>query len=117
MPAGVINTGSHPKLLWPGIYATWGQVYTEHVTEYTDLYDVDDSEQAYEELLQISGFGLASIKPEGMNGTFDSEVQGILTRMVPIPYSLGYIVTHEELKDNLYDVVANRRVKANAFSI
>lgn len=117
MPAGVINTGSHPKLLWPGVYATWGQVYTEHVTEYTDLYDVDDSEQAYEELLQVSGFGLASIKPEGMNGTFDSEVQGILTRVVPVPYSLGYIVTHEELKDNLYDVVANRRAKANAFSI
>jgi len=36
---GVINTGSHPKLLWPGIHAIWGQVYNEHATEYTDLYD------------------------------------------------------------------------------
>ena len=27
MPGGIINTGSHPKLLWPGIFTTWGQVY------------------------------------------------------------------------------------------
>lgn len=117
MPASTINTGSHPKLLWPGVHATWGQVYAEHKPEYTDLYTWDDSEQAYEEDLQVSGFGLASIKPEGSPGTYDSELQGILTRYVPTPYSLGYIVTHEELKDNLYDVVANRRAKANSFSI
>ena len=117
MPAGVINTGSHPKLLWPGIHATWGQVYQEHAFEYVDLYMVDDSDQAYEEDVQISGFGLASVKAEGAPGTYDSEIQGILTRYVPVPYSLGFIVTHEELMDNLYEVVANRRAKANAFSI
>lgn len=117
MPAAVINTGSHPKLLWPGIHATWGQDYSEHPTEYTDLYHIDDSEQAYEEDVQISGFGLASIKAEGQPGTYDSEAQGIVTRYIPVPYSLGYMVTHEELKDNLYPIVATRRAKANAFSI
>lgn len=40
MAGGVINTGSHPKLLWPGIFATWGQVYDQHAKEYTDLYDI-----------------------------------------------------------------------------
>ena len=117
MPGGIINTGVHPKLLWPGVHATWGQTYQEHAVEYTDLYHWDDSEQAYEEDVQISGFGLASVKPEGEAGTYDSELQGILTRYVPTPYSLGWIVTHEELKDNLYSQVANRRAKANAFSI
>ena len=37
MAGGVINTGSHPKLLWPGVYTTWGQVYDSHAKEYTDL--------------------------------------------------------------------------------
>jgi hypothetical protein len=117
MPAGIINTGSHPKLLWPGVHATWGQVYAEHAAEYTDLYDIETSDKAYEEDVQITGFGLASIKPEGSGGTFDSEMQGIISRYVHIAYSLGYKVTYEELMDNLYEEVSNRRSKANAFSM
>jgi hypothetical protein len=115
--AGIITTGSHPKLLWPGIHATWGQIYDQHETEYTDLYDVETSDRAYEEDVQVTGFGLASIKPEGVAGTYDSEIQGILTRFTHIAYSLGYIVTYEELADNLYEVVSQRRAKANAFSV
>lgn len=117
MPGGVITTGSHPKLLWPGIHATWGQVYNENPTEYTDLYEVETSGQAYEEDLQVTGFGLAPIKPEGQSGTYDSEIQGILTRYTHIAYALGYIVTYEELRDNLYEVVSMRRAKANGFSM
>lgn len=117
MPGGIINTGSHPKLLWPGIHATWGQIYAEHPTEYTDLYEVNDSNKAYEEELQITGFGLAPIKSEGNSVSYDSEVQGALSRYTHIAYALGYIVTYEELRDNLYEIVAQRRAKANAFAI
>ncbi len=117
MPAGIINTGSHPKLLWPGVHATWGQVYDEHPEEYTDLFDVLSSERAYEEDVQVTGFGLAPIKTEGNAGSFDSELQGIISRYTHIAYSLGYIVTYEELQDNLYEEVSMRRAKANAFSM
>jgi len=117
MPGGVINTGSHPKLLWPGVHETWGQVYAEHQTEYTDLYDVLESDQAYEEDVQITPFGLAPLKPEGQPGTYDSEVQGPVSRYQNLAYFLGYIVTFEELQDNQYPIVATRRAKSNAFSI
>lgn len=117
MPAGVITTGSHPKTLWPGIHALWGQVYAEHDVEYTDLFDMETSDKAYEEDVQITGFGLAPVKAEGSAITYDSEVQGIISRYVHIAYALGYIVTFEELRDNLYEVVSSRRAKANAFSI
>ena len=40
-----------------------------------------------------------------------------MTRYTHIAYALGYIVTYEELRDNLYETVAMRRAKANAFSI
>ena len=43
MPAGIVNTGTHPKLLWPGIHATWGQVYNEHEKEYDNATLYDDS--------------------------------------------------------------------------
>lgn len=114
---GIINTGTHPKLLWPGIHALWGQIYNEHPTEYTDLYDAEDSDRAYEQDVQLTGFGLAPIKGEGGPTSYDSEQQGLITTFVHIAYSLGYIVTHEEIKDNQYAEVSQRRVKANAFSM
>jgi hypothetical protein len=117
MPAGIINTGNHPKLLWPGVHATWGQIYNQNPTEYTDLYEEDTSTRAYEEDVQVTGFGLASVKPEGQAGTYDSELQGIISRYTHIAYSLGFIVTYEELADNQYEIVAQRRAKANAFSM
>ena len=117
MPAGIINTGSHPKLLWPGVRAIWGQVYDEHPAEYTDLFELDTSERAYEEDVQVTGFGLAPIKTEGNGGSYDSEIQGAISRYTHIAYSLGFIVTYEELQDNLYSEVASRRAKANAFSM
>lgn len=117
MPAGIINTGTHPKLLWPGVHAIWGQVYNEHPKEYGDLFNIETSDRAYEEDVQVTGFGLATVKPEGNAGTFDSEVQGIISRYTHIAYSLGYQVTFEEMQDNLYEEVSMRRAKANAFSM
>lgn len=117
MPAGIITTGNHPKLLWPGVHAIWGQQYAQHQTEYTDLYDVEETERAYEEDVQVTGFEMASLKPEGQAGTFDSEYQGYVTRYVPLAYSLGWQVTYEEMQDNLYSQVGNRRARANAFSV
>ena len=117
MAGGVITTGSHPKALWPGVHEFWGQIYDAHAAEYPDLYEQDDSEKAYEEDVQITGFGLAPVKPQGDGISYDSEVQGPVTRYTHIAYALGYIVTYEELKFNLYEQVSMRRAKANAFSM
>lgn len=114
--AGVITTASHPKALWPGIKAWWGQVYDEHEEEYSKLFDSDTSSQNYEEDVQLTGFGLAPRKPEGSGVTYDSEVQGFTTRYTHIAYALGYIVTKEELDDNLYEQVSRRRAAALAMS-
>lgn len=117
--AGVITTGSHPKLLWPGVHATWGQVMNEgdRHKQHEDLYEIEDSDMAYEQDVELTGFGLAPIKPETAGTTYDSEIQGQITTYNHIAYALGYIVSHEEIKDNLYKKVATNRAKANAFSM
>jgi len=117
MAAGIISTGSHPKLLWPGVYTTWGQIYDQHEKEYEALYDILDSDKAYEQGVQVTPFGLAPIKPQGQSVTYDGEVQGPVTTYQHIAYALGYIVTFEELRDNLYKEVATRRAEGNAFSM
>lgn len=117
MAGGVITTGNHPKALWPGVHAWWGQIYNAHPTEYTDLYTVLNSGQSYEEDVQVTGFGLAPAKAEGAPISYDSEIQGLIARYTHIAYALGYKVTFEELRDNLYEVISMRRAQANAFSI
>lgn len=114
--AGIITTGTHPKALWPGVKAWWGQVYAEHPEEFGALFDADTSKQAYEEDVQLTGFGLAPRKAEGAATTYDSEVQGFTTRFTHLAYALGYIVTKEELDDNLYMQVSKKRAGALAMS-
>lgn len=113
-----INTQKHPKLLWPGIQAIWGDYfYKQHDPEYTKLYEVMDSSKAYEEDVQITGFGLAPELAQGGSVTYDDEDQGFVQRYRHVAYGLGYVVTHEEMADNLYMEVASRRTKGVAFSM
>ena len=115
--ATTITTGAHPKALWPGIHAWWGRMYNEHVEEFTDLFDMETSDKQYEEDVEITGFGLAPVKPEGTAIVYDTETQGAVSRYTHLAYALGYIVTYEELRDNLYEVVSKRRAQALAFSM
>lgn len=115
--ATVISTGAHPKALWPGIHGWWGRMYDEHVVEYTDLFDEETSEKAYEEDVEITSFGLAPVKNEGTATMYDTETQATVTRYTHVAYSLGYIVTYEELRDDLYEAVSKRRAQALAFSM
>ena len=103
--------------MWPGIKAFWGRAYDEHETEYDKIFSTESSEKNYEEDVLVTGFGLAPKKNEGSSTSYDSETQGFTTRYTHVAYSLGYIVTREELDDNLYETVSKRRAQALAFSM
>ena len=113
----VISTGSHPKALWPGVYAWFGAKYDEHAQQYTKLFDVKTSNKNYEELVEQTGFGLAPVKAEGSSTVYDSHAQGAVSRGTNKAYSLGYIVTREEKADNLYAEVSMQRAASLAFSM
>jgi len=114
--SGVITTGNHPKLLWPGIKSLFGNKYSEHDKEYTELFDIMTSDRAYEEIQETTGFGLVPVKPQGSASEYDSHAQGATSRFIHTAYSLGYIVTREELADNLYEEVSRQRATSLAFS-
>ena len=114
--AGIITTGSHPKALWPGVKAWWGMTYNEHITEYDKLFDKDSSSKNYEEIVQSTGFGLVPVKGQGQGIQYDSQVQGFTTRFTHVAYGLGYIVTKEELDDNLYMELSKSRSASLAMS-
>jgi hypothetical protein len=60
---------------------------------------------------------LAPVKNEGTAIVYDQESQGSVTRYTHVAYALGYIVTYEELRDDLYEVVSKRRAQQLAFSM
>jgi hypothetical protein len=117
MPAGIINTGTHPKALWPGVKAWFGLEYDKHSPQWPDLFEQETSDKKYEEEVEQIGFGMATVKPEGESITYDSASQGYTARYTHVAYASGYMVTHEERKDNLYEAVSRRRAPDLAFSM
>ena len=113
----VISTGNIAKLLWPGLNARWGTNYDEYPMEWRDLVDTFSSDKNYEEDQEMIGFGLAPIKPQGQPTVYDSAQQGLTTRYTHVAYSLGFIITHEALMDNLYEKIGMQRTGSLAFSM
>lgn len=115
--AGVITTGNHPKLLWPGLHALFGTTYKDLPRRYQDIFRVENSDKAYEEVVELSGFGLAPIKAEGASIVYDSTSQGPTSRFTNVVYGLGFIETRESVEDNQYKGRATQRTRALARSM
>ena len=114
---GIITTGSAPKALWPGIHSWWGQNYNEHGMQCYDLFDWRSSDKSYEEVVEIIGFGLAPEKEQGTSVQYADWRQGATNRFTNKAYALGYIVTYEEIQDNLYKKLAMDRAARLGFSM
>lgn len=111
---GAINTGSFAKAMYPGVSTWYGEGYKEYPTEWTDLFDSEPSTRAYEEDVAISGFGLAEEVTEGGKTPYDEARQSYITRYINRTYRKGFIVTMEAMEDNLYNIEALGKKKAQA---
>lgn len=98
---GIINTGTHPKSLWPGVYAMFGMSYKNR-DQWRKLVKVATSEKNREEMVQENGFGLAAIKEQSGSIGYDTTSQGGTAIAQHLVYALGYIITEEAIEDNLY---------------
>lgn len=117
MSAGVINSGSFAKLLWPGLNSIWGKEYNDYPVEWDKLFEKNTSDRAYEEDLSLSSFGLAGVKNEGAPIMYDTERQGFTSRYNHVVYALGFIVTREIFEDDQYGKVGAQKAKALARSM
>lgn len=112
-----INTGSNPKLLYPGLNTIYGIKYSEKPKQCDQIFETRKTTRAYEEDLGMTGFGLASIKTEGNGVVYDTEQQGFLTRYTPVVWAMGFIITEENMDDDLYDTIGSRRTEGLAYSM
>ena len=113
----VITRSAHPSALWPGIKAHFGLKYREHPAKWSEVFEKRMSDKYEERIVEATGFGLAPVKSEGAAVVYDTTSEGYKTNFRHVVYSLGYIVTEEELEDNLYAYVSQGRARALAFSM
>lgn len=104
-----ITTGSHPKALWPGVKKFFGKTYAEKPMVCDMVFDEYSSNKAYEEYVEETGFGLAPKKAEGSSVSYDTDGQGVVSRITNVTYGLGAKVTQEAIEDNQYESVARKK--------
>lgn len=100
--SGIVTQGSEARLLQEGINAIATIEYKDYEMEYSKIFEVHNSEKAYELDVSLSGTGLASLKPEGTATTYDGEKQDFATTYTHAVFSLGTIITMEAAMNNLY---------------
>lgn len=113
----LITRSTHPKTLLPGVKDFFGTKYKEHPALWSKMFDTTTSDRAYEEIVEETGFGLAGIKAEGQSIAYDATSEGPTSRFTHVNYALGFIVTEEEVDDNLYGDKAFSRAGALARSM
>src|ERR1044072_4058398 len=101
-----------PSLLWPGLHALFGEQYNKHPKEYTRIFDVRDSDKAYDKRAEMTGLGLAAVKAEGSSILYDTPGQGPETTFTHVTYGLGWIATREAVEDGLYGSLSERNTKS-----
>ena len=105
------------KELEPGLNALFGLEYARYENQHEAIYDIETSDRAFEEEVMLSGFGNASVKPEGTSVSFDDATESYTARYTHETIALAFAITEEAVEDNLYDKISSRYTKALARSM
>jgi hypothetical protein len=109
-----INRASIAKELLPGLNAVFGTEYGEVNDEHAPLYEIENSDRAFEEEVLFTGFGTAPVKGEGEAVSFDDAQESFTARYDNETVALAFAITEEAMEDNLYDTFAKLRAKGLA---
>ena len=105
------------KELEPGLNALFGLEYANYENQHTEIFDIENSDRAFEEEVMLSGFANAAVKAEGAAVTFDNANESFTSRYTHETVALAFAITEEAVEDNLYDSIARRYTKALARSM
>ncbi len=109
-----ISRAQMMKELLPGLNALFGMEYGSYDNEHEDIYEMETSDRAFEEEVQLSGFGSAPVKSEGAAIAYDTAQEAFTARYNHETVALGFSITEEAIEDNLYDSLSARYTKALA---
>lgn len=100
------------KELEPGLNALFGMEYKRYDNEHEEIFEIEDSERAFEEEVMLTGFAQADVKAEGSGVAYDFAQESYTARYTHQTIALAFSITEEAIEDNLYDRLASRYTKA-----
>jgi len=112
-----ISRGQLVKELEPGLNALFGLEYKNYADEWSEIFETETSDRAFEEEVMLAGFSNAAVKPEGQGVAFDDAQETFTARYTNETIALAFAITEEAIEDNLYDRLASRYTKALARSM
>ncbi|HEY3526676.1 MAG TPA: hypothetical protein VGK47_10795 [Nitrososphaeraceae archaeon] len=96
-----ISTNNIRNLLRPGLASVFGS-YDDYPAMWTEAYTKHSSKMAFELEVEMKMLGLASIQPEGSPTAMDTMGQRVVSKYVHRYVSIGFQITRQSQKDNLY---------------
>jgi hypothetical protein len=99
--------GQWAQLMAPGlhdIFVHWLDLM-QRDEEYSHIFNVDGSQMAYEDEIEVSGLGPMPIKYEGTSITYQNALQGGTIRYLHTPYALGVRTSFELYDDDQYGLI------------
>jgi hypothetical protein len=97
--------GAFDRIIAPGLFAAYVNEYEQLPATYPDVFKIDSTGRAYEDVLITSGLGTTPVKPESVDVAMDRPLQVGTVRMTIVSYGLGYELSQEVMDDDLYNVV------------
>ena len=112
-----MNRAKFRKELQEGLNTVFGLEYKRYPEEWRQLFDVENSNKAYEEDVLVAGLAAARVKPEGGAVTYDEGAEAWVARYNHNTVALAFAITEEAEEDNLYGALGSKYAKALARSM
>lgn len=107
-----VNTAAIGNLLRPGLAAVFGD-YAQYPSQWTEIFDIYESDKAIEQEVEMRMLGLAQLRPEGAPTAVDNNMgQRNITSYVSQYIALSFSITRQAIMDNLYKTKFPMMVKS-----
>ena len=98
----MITRAQFQVLLEPKISNIWNEAYPQRAVEYTSFVNIRTTGKATVTDHKMTDFGALRLKGEGEAIQYDDPIDGPDKTYTPVRFALGYKVTDEMLKNDLY---------------
>ncbi len=113
----VMTRADFQKSLQDGLNTHFGLEYDQYPEEYSRVFDVENSQKAFEEDVLLVGLGYAAEKAEGGEYAEDGGSEGWTKRYTHRTVGLSFPVTEEAVEDNRYLNLGQKYARALARSL
>src|SRR5210317_1627594 len=112
-----LNRSLFTKQLNLGLNTIFGMEYDRYPEQWREIFSVEQSQKAFEEDVQMIGFGAAPTKAEGAAISYESGREGIVARYTHETIALAFSITEEAEEDGLYGSLGAKYARALARSM